>query len=54
MCGICGKLNLDRDDAVSEPLIRAMTRTMAHRGPDGEGVYVTGVHRSGTSPAGHH
>ncbi|MHB8469206.1 MAG: asparagine synthase (glutamine-hydrolyzing) [Gaiellaceae bacterium] len=35
MCGICGFVG--RDD---EELVRRMTRTMAHRGPDGEGIRV--------------
>lgn len=33
MCGICGFAGLE-----DEPLVRAMTETIAHRGPDGEGV----------------
>jgi asparagine synthase (glutamine-hydrolysing) len=42
MCGICGKLNLD-GAPVAEPLIREMAAVLAHRGPDGEGVYVGGA-----------
>jgi asparagine synthase (glutamine-hydrolysing) len=42
MCGICGKVNLDRNDASVEPaLIRAMMDTIRHRGPDDDGLYVT-------------
>jgi asparagine synthase (glutamine-hydrolysing) len=41
MCGICGKLNLDRNAAGVEPtLIRAMMDTIRHRGPDDDGLYV--------------
>lgn len=42
MCGICGKLNFDRDAGVDPTLIRAMLNTIRHRGPDDEGVYQTG------------
>lgn len=39
MCGIAGIINLNgRPCAESE--VRALTRSIAHRGPDGEGVYV--------------
>jgi asparagine synthase (glutamine-hydrolysing) len=41
MCGICGKVNLDRNAASVEPsLIRAMMDTIRHRGPDDDGLYV--------------
>ena len=42
MCGICGKLNFDRESSVSPELIRAMADTIAHRGPDDDGYYVAG------------
>ena len=42
MCGICGKLNFDRQLAVSPTLVRAMADTIAHRGPDDEGFYNSG------------
>src|SRR5436305_13306297 len=35
MCGICG---IAGADALDEQLVRRMTRRIAHRGPDGEGV----------------
>jgi len=38
MCGICGKIPADRSAPVGEGLVRAMTRALAHRGPDGEGL----------------
>jgi asparagine synthase (glutamine-hydrolysing) len=41
MCGICGKLNLDRQAAVDEESLRRMMVAMKHRGPDGDGVYVS-------------
>ena len=41
MCGIVGKLSLNTTP-VEEPLIRRMCASMAHRGPDDEGVYVSG------------
>ncbi len=38
MCGICGKLIFK--DSVPEPgIIRAMCKTIVHRGPDDEGIY---------------
>lgn len=42
MCGICGKLNFDREDKVSPKLVKAMADTIYHRGPDDEGYYVSG------------
>lgn len=43
MCGICGKLNFDRDKGVSPSLLRAMADAIYHRGPDDEGYYVSGA-----------
>ncbi len=42
MCGIAGKVNRASDRSVDPELIRAMTRAIAHRGPDDEGFYVSG------------
>ena len=42
MCGICGKLNFDRDAGVSPVLVKAMADTIQHRGPDDEGYYISG------------
>lgn len=39
MCGICGKLNFERNHRVSPELIRGMLDTIRHRGPDDEGTY---------------
>lgn len=38
MCGICGQFNLN-NTPVDQRLIKKMTRTLIHRGPDGEGFY---------------
>ena len=43
MCGICGKVNFDREHPVSPALVRAMADTIAHRGPDDDGYYVKGA-----------
>lgn len=37
MCGICGKLDLS-NRPVSEGLLETMCRSMAHRGPDDQGI----------------
>jgi len=42
MCGIAGKLYFDRERHVSEAEIQTMTDAIAHRGPDGEAVWVDG------------
>ncbi len=40
MCGIAGYIDLTQP--ADQSLIEAMTRTMEHRGPDGEGYYLDG------------
>lgn len=60
MCGIVGLVNLDRCP-VSPAVLRRMTDSIAHRGPDGEGHWIDGGvglgHRRlaiiDLSPAGH-
>ena len=42
MCGICGKLNFDRDEVVSPSLLKAMADSIVHRGPDDDGYYTSG------------
>lgn len=42
MCGIAGKLYLDGLRPVEASLIQKMTDVIAHRGPDGEGMHVSG------------
>jgi len=41
MCGITGIFNLN-NEPVSGELCQTMTRVLAHRGPDGEGVWTSG------------
>jgi asparagine synthase (glutamine-hydrolysing) len=41
MCGIAGRLNLD-GRPVDRQLVSQMVRLLSHRGPDDEGVYVSG------------
>ena len=60
MCGIAGIFNLN-GEPVSPVILRKMTDTIAHRGPDGEGFYTDNFvglgHRRlsiiDLSPAGH-
>ena len=42
MCGICGQYNFGSSAPVQRRDLEAMTRTIAHRGPDDEGYYVAG------------
>src|SRR5688572_27212720 len=42
MCGICGVVNFDRSEPVDARLLRRMTDSIAHRGPDDEGWFVEG------------
>ena len=42
MCGVVGVVNL-AGQPIDEPLLRRMGDALAHRGPDGEGVYVDGA-----------
>ncbi len=61
MCGIAGKVCSDAEHAGAESAVRAMSATLAHRGPDDEGCYAAGPLRLGhrrlaildISPAGH-
>ena len=39
MCGICGIFEFNRPGNIPEDLIRRMTNTIIHRGPDDEGIY---------------
>lgn len=42
MCGIVGAIAAENSGSrVAEPLIRAMAQTIVHRGPDGEGVWIS-------------
>ncbi len=40
MCGICGYIHFDRTKAADESVLKAMTDTMVHRGPDDSGLFV--------------
>ena len=40
MCGICGIFEFERRENISQDLVRRMTDTIVHRGPDDEGIYV--------------
>jgi asparagine synthase (glutamine-hydrolysing) len=42
MCGICGLVRTAGGAAFSRELVTGMCRTIVHRGPDDEGVYVDG------------
>lgn len=42
MCGICGVFNYGTKETVNEVLVRKMNDLIAHRGPDGEGIYIDG------------
>jgi len=42
MCGIVGKVYFDEEQRVSKIELRRMTQTLAHRGPDGEEIWVDG------------
>src|SRR5579859_4716646 len=39
MCGICGFLNLEGEDTVTETALRQMTAMQQHRGPDDRGFH---------------
>src|SRR5262245_22544599 len=39
MCGIAGRFNFDADRPVDPARLGAMTRVIAHRGPDAEGFH---------------
>lgn len=42
MCGIVGKLYFDGQHPVNPDLVQRMMDLIAHRGPDGEGKYISG------------
>ncbi|ALA59786.1 asparagine synthase (glutamine-hydrolyzing) [Nitrospira moscoviensis] len=42
MCGLCGIFNVGTQEPVTAPLVKAMADTIVHRGPDAEGLYVSG------------
>lgn len=42
MCGICGIVEFNHKKKISPRLIRSMTKTLTHRGPDDEGIWCEG------------
>ncbi len=42
MCAICGIVNFDHSEPVDRAVIEKMTRTLTHRGPDDDGLFVEG------------
>jgi len=42
MCGIAGQFNFQRREPVERETIARMARSIAHRGPDDEGFFITG------------
>lgn len=42
MCGITGWVSYQQDLTTAQPIVEAMTATMADRGPDGGGVWISG------------
>src|SRR5207249_7849511 len=44
MCGIAGQFNYARNERVDPDVIRRMTDSIVHRGPDDEGYLVSGSH----------
>jgi len=42
MCGICGQYNFGSSSPVERSDIELMARSIAHRGPDDEGYYISG------------
>src|SRR5262245_56436257 len=47
MCGICGELVFERSAATSADVLTRMSDRLIHRGPDDEGVFVSGDGRVG-------
>src|SRR5207248_4577981 len=42
MCGVCGQFNFASDEPVEPEILRRMTDSIAHRGPDDDGYFVSG------------
>ena len=47
MCGICGDLCFDDRHRVSPDVLRSMRDSLVHRGPDSDGLHVSGDRRVG-------
>jgi len=48
MCGICGIARTSKGEPISQSLLAFMCRTIVHRGPDDEGIYIEGKVGLGT------
>jgi asparagine synthase (glutamine-hydrolysing) len=42
MCGICGQFNFESRQPADAAVVQRMARAIAHRGPDDEGLFVSG------------
>ena len=42
MCGVYGIVAFDRETQIDASVVRTLTRTLAHRGPDDEGIWCDG------------
>jgi asparagine synthase (glutamine-hydrolysing) len=42
MCGICGIYHFETGSQANREVVQAMCRTLTHRGPDDEGIYIKG------------
>jgi asparagine synthase (glutamine-hydrolysing) len=42
MCGICGQFNFASNEPVKPKIVRRMTDSIAHRGPDDKGYFISG------------
>lgn len=47
MCGIVGVFNYEKSEPVEERLLKRMRDSMVHRGPDGEGIWLSADRRIG-------
>jgi len=48
MCGICGIARTSKGEPISQSLLASMCRTIVHRGPDDEGIFIEGKVGLGT------
>lgn len=48
MCGLAGYINLsNKKETIEEPLLQKMQQVLAHRGPDGNGIWKSDEHQIG-------
>ena len=52
MCGITGAVWTEPGKAVDEVTLRRMVEVLTHRGPDGDGLYTTGLRGAGPGSRG--